>query len=105
MFKVGDKFQMMAKAKDAVNAAILDTGRSYKVYKRDPHRYLLICKTKDCPFKARITYSQKTELATVTKYHEHECSPAVHYNNRAISGVQYLKVHHRKSVIDNCQGR
>ena len=103
MFKVGDQFETMAAAKAAVTADILNAGQSYWVYKSDPTRYIIICKSKskECPFKTRITYSQKTELAAITKYEEHTCSPAIHYENPAANGLQHLKVHHRASVIDN----
>jgi hypothetical protein len=36
MFKVGDLFNTMAEAKEAVNTAILNSGQSYQVYKSDP---------------------------------------------------------------------
>jgi hypothetical protein len=102
MFKFGDLFDTMAEAKKAVNTAILNAGQSYLVYKSEPTRYILNCKQKDsCQFHVRITYSKKTELATITKHEEHKCSPAIHYSNRAASSVQYLKIHHQDLITDN----
>jgi hypothetical protein len=101
MFKVSDYFQTMDEAKTAVKAALLDNGQSFYVYKSDQTQYLLNCKTKECKFNVRIIYSKRTELATITKYEEHQCSPAIHYKNQAASNVEYLKRHHYASVVDN----
>jgi hypothetical protein len=101
MFKVGDHFESLNEAKAAVKAAILDASQSFYVHKSDRTRCLLHCKTKDCPFNVRIIYSKRTELATITKYEEHQCSPATHYKNKAATNVEYLKLHHSASVIDN----
>jgi hypothetical protein len=100
-FKVGDHFKTMKEAKEAIKAAILDTGQSFYVYKSDSTRHLLRCKDLSCKFNIRITYSKKTELATLTQYQEHECSPAIHYDNSGASSLQYLKSHHRDSIADN----
>jgi hypothetical protein len=101
MFKVGDQFETLVEAKEAIKAVILNSGQSFTVYKSDSSRYLLRCKNLECKFNVRITYSKKTELAILTQYHEHECSPAIHYSNPAAAGVKYLKIHHHDSVTDN----
>jgi hypothetical protein len=101
MFKLDDHFETMDEVKTIIKAAILDAGQSFRVYKSDSTRYLLHCKAKGCPFNVWIIYSKRTELATVTKYDEHECSPAIHYSNHAASSVKYLKDYHQASVIDN----
>lgn len=100
MFKVGDHFETMDEAKAAIKATILNTSQSFHVYKSDSTQYLLNCKAKDCQFNIRIIYLKRTELATITKYNKHECSPATHYSNHAASSVKYLKTHHKALVVD-----
>ena len=102
MVQVGNTFETMAEARTAITRFLLDAGQSYKVYKGDSNRYILICKTKsDCSFKIRATHSKKREAALITIVEPHSCSPIVHFENKHASAVSYLMNRHRASVVNN----
>ena len=102
MITVGDAYDTMVEAKEAVNRAILDFSESYRVYRSDRNRHILICKDIHCQFRVRISLCKKKELkAIVTIYIPHTCSPAVHYKNRNSNMMWFLKPHHRAAIIDN----
>ena len=103
MVQVNDSFPTMMAAKEAISHFLLNAGASYKVYKTDGTRYIIVCKDKgaNCSFKIRASYSKKLHRAIITIMEPHVCSPAVHFNNPASSGVTYLMSHHKASVIDN----
>ena len=44
MVQIGSAFKTMAEAREAITRFLLDAGQSYKVYKGDSNRYILICK-------------------------------------------------------------
>ena len=91
MVQIGDTFETMAIAREAITRFLLNAGQSYKVYKGDSNRYILICKTKDdCSFKIRATYSKKREATLVTIVKPHSCSLIVHFDNKDASAVSYL---------------
>jgi hypothetical protein len=50
MIAIGDTFDTIAEAKEAVNRTILDIAESYKVYKSNTKRHILICKDAACKF-------------------------------------------------------
>ena len=101
MVQIRDSFETMAKAREAITRFLLNAGQSYKVYKGDSKRYILICKDKDCGFKIRASYLKKHEAAVITILKPHTCSPIVHFENPHASAVSYLSDRHRASVIDN----
>jgi len=73
MVQIGNAFETMAEAREAITRFLLDAGQSYKVYKGDSNRYILICKKDNCNFKIRATYSKKREAALITIMEPHSC--------------------------------
>src|ERR1700716_3974690 len=102
MIAIGDTFDTIAEAKKAVNRTILDIAESYKVYKSDTKRRILICKDAACKFRIRVSLCKKQELkAIITIFIPHSCSPATHYKNRNTNMMWFLQPHHRALVINN----
>jgi hypothetical protein len=102
MLEVGQAFATIKEAKEAINRHVIDDGESYKVYKSDSKRHILQCKSKDenCSFSIRAALSAKKGI-TITKMSPHSCRPTVHYKNKQLSALWFLKEHHRASVIEN----
>jgi hypothetical protein len=50
MVALHDTFASIAEACEAINRHVLDDGESYRVYKSDTKRYILVCKDKSCSF-------------------------------------------------------
>ena len=73
MVQIRDSFKTMAEAREAITRFLLNAGQSYKVYKGDSKRYILICKDKDCGFKIRASYLKKHEAAVITILKPHTC--------------------------------
>jgi hypothetical protein len=54
MVALHDTFATIAEAREAINQHILDDGESYRVYKLDSKRHILLCKDKSCSFTIRV---------------------------------------------------
>jgi MuDR family transposase len=54
MVALYNTFASTAEAREAINRYVLDDGESYRVYKSDSKRYILICKDKSCSFEIRV---------------------------------------------------
>ena len=50
MVALNDTFATIAEAREAINRHVLNDGESYKVYKTDTKRHILLCKDKSCSF-------------------------------------------------------
>lgn len=99
--KLGDSFQTITKARDAINRYQLDNGLSYKVYKSDSKRYIIVCRNTACNFKIRASKTRKDLYFVITIFILHSCSPVTHYNSKARSSLGYLIDHHRAAVIND----
>ena len=100
MVTLNDVFSTMEEAKEAINRHILDEGESYKVYKSDSRRHIVVCK--DSVYKFRIRASLLIKKGVViTIFTAHSCSPATHYKNKQSLALWYLKDHHRASLIND----
>ena len=100
MLAVSDQFPTMEDARKAMHRHVLDKGESYKVYKSDRSRHILIYKDSTCKFRLRASLLKK-KGAVVTILIPHSCSPANHYKNKQSSAIWFLKDHHRASLVDN----
>jgi hypothetical protein len=102
MVSLHDTFASIREAREAINRYVLNDSESYRVYKSDSKRHILVCKDKSsgCSFEIRAWCTQKTGV-TITQMKPHSCCPTVHYKNKQASSLWYLKDHHRGSVIDN----
>jgi hypothetical protein len=100
MVALNDTFATIAGAREAINRHVLNDGESYRVYKTDAKRHILLCKDKSCSFTIRAWCAKKTGV-TITQFKPHTCRPIVHYKNKQSSALWFLKDHHRASVIDN----
>jgi hypothetical protein len=86
--KLGDSFETIKAAKDAINRSQLDNGLSYHVHKSDSKRYIITCRNPAaCNFKIRASKTRKDLYFVVTILVEHSCSPATHYSGRARNGT------------------
>jgi hypothetical protein len=106
--ELGDRFESIEAACEAVKAFILDQGESFRTVASDKTRYILRCKDKPCSFRIRATLHKKdskigrtTTPVSITRLKPHTCSPATHYSTKQSQSVEYLVGHHRASVIDN----
>jgi hypothetical protein len=100
MVSLHDTFASIAEAREAVNRYVLDDGESYRVYKSDSKRHILVCKDKSCSFEIRAWCTKKTGV-TITQMKPHSCCPIVHYKNKQASSLWFLKDHYHASVINN----
>ena len=90
----------MEQARDTINRHVLDEGESYKVYKSDSRRHIIICKEAACKFRIRASLLKKKGVV-ITILITHSCSPANHYKNKQSSALWFLKDYHRASIIDD----
>jgi hypothetical protein len=79
MLAVNDLFSSIEKARDAINRHVLDEGQSYRMYKSDCRRYIIICKDPVCKFRIRASLRKKKGVV-ITILIPYSCSPASHYN-------------------------
>jgi hypothetical protein len=100
MLSINDLFPTIEEARDAINRHVLDEGESYKVYKSDSRRHIIICKETACKFRIRASLLKKKGVV-ITVLSAHSCSPATHYKNKQSSSLWFLKDHHRASIIDD----
>ena len=101
MVALHDTFASITEAREAINRHVLDDGESYRVYKSDSKRHILVCKDKSCSFEIRVWCTKKTGV-TITQMKPHTCRPTVHYKNKQALAIWFLKDHHHTSVVDNC---
>jgi hypothetical protein len=81
MVALKDTFSTIQEARNAVNCHVLDEGESYKVYKSDRQRHIIVYKDSTCKFKIRASLLKKKRVE-ITIIVPHSCSPAVHYKNK-----------------------
>ena len=97
--QLGDQFESIQAARDAIKRFVLDQGESFQVEKSDKKRFTVVCKER-CGFRILASKSS-TDVVSITRFKPHTCSPTVHYNNTQAHSVAYLIEHHRASIIDN----
>jgi len=100
MIALYDTFASIVEAREAINRHVLDDGESYRVYKSDVKRHILVCKDKSCSFIIRVWCTKKTGV-TITQLKPYTCCPTVHYKNKQSSAIWFLKDHHCASVVSN----
>jgi hypothetical protein len=86
MLSINDLFPTMEEARGAINRHVLDEGESYKVYKSDSRRHIIICKEIACKFRIRASLLKKKGVV-ITILIPHSCSPANHYKNKQSSAL------------------
>jgi hypothetical protein len=106
--QLGDRFESIEAAREAVKAFVLDQGESFLTVASDKKRYIIQCKDKPCNFQVRATLHKRdskigrtTTPVSITRLKPHTCSPATHYKSRQSQSVEYLASYHRASIIDN----
>jgi hypothetical protein len=97
MLSINDLFLTIEEARDAINRHVLDEGESYKVYKSDSCRHIIICKKAACKFRIRASLLKKKGVI-ITVLSAHSCSPATHYKNKQSSPLWFLKDYSRTSI-------
>jgi len=100
--QLGDQFQSIDAACEAIRRHVLDNSESFKLAKSDKKRFSIICKEQSCGFRIRASKSSK-EVVSITVFKAHTCGLMVHYKNRQAHSVSYLIDHHRASIINNCK--
>lgn len=96
--EVGQEWEDMNVAKDAIKRYLLDRAESWGKIQSDPNRLLLSCKVNSCPFKITLRLSKKSGKARLNKYTPHTCSPITHEGHKTRNSVKYLAHHHQKSI-------
>jgi hypothetical protein len=69
MVVVYDTFATIAEAYEAINRHVLDEGESYRVYKTDTKRYILLCKDMSCSFTSKHSAPRKPVLLLLNSSH------------------------------------
>ena len=100
MVQLGDIFDSMEAACEAVQRYVLDEGELYKTAYADKKRYIIICKDNKCDFRIRVSNSKKSSY-TVTILKLHSCCPTTYYKNKTAHSVKYLIDHHCATILDN----
>ena len=100
MLSINDLFLTIKEARDTINRHVLDKEKSYKVYKSDSRRHIIICKDLVCKFIIRASLLKKKGVI-ITILIPYSCSLANHYKNKQSSALWFLKDHHRAFIIDN----
>jgi len=100
MVALNDTFATIAEAREAINRHVLDDGESYRVYKTDTKRHILLCKDKSCSFTIRAWRTKKTGV-TITQLKPYSCCLIVYYNNKQSLALWFLKDYYLASVVDN----
>ncbi|KAI9738842.1 MAG: hypothetical protein M1834_008349 [Cirrosporium novae-zelandiae] len=78
--QVGDVFDSIKDAKAVIRSWAIAKGVSYKSLKDEKHRWVVVCrdKTGQCPFRLRVSYSTKEDVAKITIIDPHTCPPETH---------------------------
>ena len=100
MLAINDLFSTIEEARDTINRHVLNEGKSYKVYKSDCRRHIIICKDPICKFKIRASLLKKKGVV-ITILTAYSCSPTIYYKNKQSSALWYLKDHHRASLVND----
>lgn len=101
MISVGTAYDAVAEANSAITTELLTAHLSYRVFKSEPHRYILKCRDGKCSFYFRAAFTQKHRKALVSEYKPHVCSPNVHFKFKATNSVKFLKSLHAPAVLDD----
>ena len=78
---VGQTFPTIEAARDAVHAATVAQGLSFKVKSSDQRRFIAICRAKEstrCPFFLRIAFQARIGKVVLRKLVPHTCSVTSH---------------------------
>jgi len=97
--QLGDQFESIQAARDAIKRFVLDQEESFQVENSDKKRFTIFCKER-CGFRILASKSSKN-VVSITRFKPHTCSPAVHYNNTQAHSVAYLIEHYCVSIINN----
>jgi hypothetical protein len=65
MIAANDLFSTMEEARKAINRHVLLEGESYKVYKSDRRRHIVVCKDSTCKFRIRASFPKKKALPSL----------------------------------------
>jgi hypothetical protein len=96
MLAVNDLFSSIEDARDAINRHVLDEGESYRVYKSDGRRHIIIYKDPVCKFRIRASLLKKKGVVI-----PYSCSLASHYKNKQSAAIWFLKDHHKASLVND----
>jgi hypothetical protein len=91
--KLGDQFESINAAQEAITQYVLNNSKLYKTEKSDKKRFVICCKDKNCGFGIRAAKLSK-EIVLITIFKLYLCSPTVYYNNWQSQFVRYLIEHH-----------
>ena len=78
MLAINNLFSIIEEAKDAINRYVLDKGKSYKIYKSNCRRYIIICKDPVCKFRIRASLLKKKDVV-ITIFTAYSYSFAIYY--------------------------
>ena len=78
VLSINDLFPMIKEARGTINRHMLNEGESYKVYKLDSRRYIIICKELAYKFRIRASLLKKKGIV-ITILIPYSCSPASYY--------------------------
>ena len=88
---LGDCWESITEAKDAVRAWLRATGQAAKRLKDNEGSRVLICPDKElaqCPFRIRINKSQKGNQLTV--FEEHSCPSSTHFKTKSTRSIPVI---------------
>jgi hypothetical protein len=77
MVQVGDSFNSVYDACEAIRSHLLTQAELYKTVASNKRRYILAYKDADCGFKVRVWKS--LDIVSVVDFDPYTCSLATHY--------------------------
>jgi len=86
--QLGDQFESIKEACDAITCFVLNEGESFHVEKSDKKHFTIICKER-CGFRILVLKSSKGTVS-ITCLKLYTCSLAVYYNNTQAYFVVYF---------------
>ena len=100
MVILNDVFSTIDKAKEAINRYILNKEESYKIYKSDSRRHIVVCKDFVCKFKIKASLLIKKKVVIII-FIAHSYSFVTYYKNKQFLALWYLKDYYKVSLIND----
>jgi transposase len=87
-YMIGSSFATLEAAKDALIRYTLARGLSYKVRSSEKRRYIVLCRSNNCPFRIRINTTDSGAKVTISE--PHTCPVDTHYDWRPPKSLKSL---------------
>lgn len=101
-FAISDTFITQKEGRLYIKTSLLDHGLSWKVFKAEGNRTILVCRSQlPCNFRVRLFDAKTTGLATVNIFQEHTCPISTHVRFSEANATWYITRHQRHMIEAN----